>query len=250
MPHTASYCTRAGHPGCRTILQKPPEADQLLFQLAIMNIFSVHNVTAGAAAVTADAAGGGSAVAGGNNSYAAAAKRAELLCHSLTAAMRFAAAVAGITASMAGAAAAGGGVGDVDTGFGAVSTACHVMLAWMVSNPEVLSPRPPAVSTPAAAAFGAAAAGGGEAPADVAAEVAARSAFLLAAARLAAHLSDLTRRRAHDQDWQVTEVSRPHHRCRPSCLPALAHAESGGGCFPIQPAVASCGPGLHWRLNE
>ncbi|EFJ46697.1 hypothetical protein VOLCADRAFT_92921 [Volvox carteri f. nagariensis] len=192
-----------GHPGCRTILQKAPEADQLLFHLAIMNIFSVHNVTTGGGVT-----GGGDTSA----SYAAAAKRAELLCYALAVAMRFAAAVTAVTASMAGAAAAAGGVGDVDTGFGAVSTACHVMLAWMVSNPEVLSPKPPGMAGAAAAAAVAAGGGGSEAPPEVVAEVTARSSFLVAAARLASHLSDLTRRRAHDQDWQDPAV---RHRSLP-----------------------------------
>ncbi|GLI69423.1 hypothetical protein VaNZ11_014032 [Volvox africanus] len=193
--------TMLDNPGCRAILQKAPDADQLLFHLAIMNIFSVHSVSAGGGAA------GGEGVAG--TSYAAAAKRAELMCNSLTVAMRFAAIVTSVAASMAGIAAAGGGVGDVETGFGAASAACHVMLAWIVSNPEVLSPKPAGTITGSGSGSGV---GSTEVPPEVAAEVTARCAFLTAAARLAMHLSDLTRRRAHDQDWQDPAV---RHRSLP-----------------------------------
>ncbi|GIL96517.1 hypothetical protein Vretimale_2313 [Volvox reticuliferus] len=189
------------HPGCRAILQKAPDADQLLFHLAIMNIFSVHSVAAGGSAASGEGVGG--------TSYAAAAKRAELMCHSLTVAMRFAAVVTSVAASMAGIAAAGGGVGDVETGFGAASAACHVMLAWIVSNPDVLSPKPAGTTAGSGSGSGL---GSTEVSPEVVAEVTARCAFLTAAARLAMHLSDLTRRRAHDQDWQDPAV---RHRSLP-----------------------------------
>ncbi|KAG2499552.1 hypothetical protein HYH03_002497 [Edaphochlamys debaryana] len=196
-------------PSCRASLQKAPEADQLLFHLAIMAVFAVHNVAGsggGGAGGGAAGPGGGAGQAGsgggGGGGYAAAAVRSELRCHAMAVALRFAAVVAGCTASMAEAAAAGGGVGDVEPGFGAVSTACHVMLTWMVANPQlVASPEQPLGGT-----------GSGPAPPEVVAEVAARAAFLHAAARLAAHLSDLTRRRAHDQDWQDPAV---RHRSLP-----------------------------------
>ncbi|GIL48318.1 hypothetical protein Vafri_4600 [Volvox africanus] len=193
--------TMLDNPGCRAILQKTPDADQLLFHLAIMNIFSVHSVAAGGSAAGGEGVGGAS--------YAAAAKRAELMCNSLTVAMRFAAIVTSVAASMAGIAAAGGGVGDVETGFGAASAACHVMLAWIVSNPDVLSPKPAGIIARSGSGSGV---GNTEVPPEVAAEVTARCAFLTAAARLAMHLSDLTRRRAHDQDWQDPAV---RHRSLP-----------------------------------
>ncbi len=168
--------------------------DQLLFHLAVMCVFSMHNVdTAPPLApgtVALAAAPGGS--------YAAAAQAAALRCHAAAVAFRFAAAVTNCTASMAATAAAGGGVGDVEAGFGAVSTACHVMLQWLVANPHHVLAAPPGESAAPAAAPAVSVTPEGQA------EAAARASFLAAAATLATHLAELTRlRRAHDQDWQV-----------------------------------------------
>ncbi|KXZ47758.1 hypothetical protein GPECTOR_33g640 [Gonium pectorale] len=189
--------TFLGHAGCRAMLQKAPEADQMLFHLAVMSVFAVHNVSPSTAGGATAAASAAAAANGNGGGYAATAQRSALRNYAQAAAMHFAAAVANCTAGMAEAAAAGGGVGDVEPGFGAAATACHVMLAWLVANPGVL-----ARDAAAAAAAGGATGGAGGAP-DVAAETAARVAFLTAAAQLAIRLADLSRRRAQDQDWQV-----------------------------------------------
>ena len=150
---------------------------------------------------------------------------------------------------MAEAAAAGGGVGDVEPGFGAVSTACHVMLTWMVAHPAAAWPAEALAAAAAAgrAGGGGAAAGAGEgggvaaaaaAPPEVVAELAARAAALAAAARLAAHLSDLTRRRAHDQDWKVGRWA--------------AGGREGGCKFPAQtkPCQAKQAERRQWRRMQ
>ncbi len=113
------------HPDTPQQLSRPPRAD-LPLQLAVLAIFTLHNVAGSSGSNNA-------ANTAGRPAYSAALQRSVLVDHALClvfafAAVVFEAAVAALDASRA----SGGAV----QGFAALMVAAHVMLRWLAAQPK------------------------------------------------------------------------------------------------------------------